>query len=501
MSRNFASSMVQLSPSSGLDVHAYLVLKQKPTRQEQKLKTLHKYLQKYSSGWKKHLEMADLLYETGQWSEAITEYYLVIKEQPQVIKPYLKLGKILQLSNRNNEAVLVYTEALNLAKREATKQHLTGLIESCHGNIRAAIIAFKSATSLEPKNIVHWMALGQLQMVAEHLIVALATFKTVLDLDPNNFMGLIYSYDLLLALGNLPEAAKCLQHIGEIVPQDSQTLKRLITHRCRKKLVLGEEGKQTKKLINSLRKKASGIPEVNNLLARFYILRGEQDKGIKISKQFVAENSHNPHAWYYYSRCLSDIGKYETAADAIIKAYQLSLNRYYGNCDREIYRTLCEILPVAGRLEQARDMIAEMLTVFPESWSLWATAGRVLAEHFSENNSAADYSLYSTKIQPQLADTWLCHGKVLFLLGRYKAAVKSLTQSWQLLLPKAKNFQTVSTAFWLGESYQALKQNQSCRAWFEMSYQNTAELIEFDPVLAQSWQEKALARLNKCQGC
>ena len=100
MSRNFASCLVQLSPSSGLDLNAYLVLNRKPIRQEQKLKTLKKYIKQYSSGWKKHLELADLLYEMGRWSEAVPEYHRVIKGQPQLIQPRIQLGKILQLMNR-----------------------------------------------------------------------------------------------------------------------------------------------------------------------------------------------------------------------------------------------------------------------------------------------------------------------------------------------------------------------------------------------------------------
>ena len=376
MSRNFTSCMVKLSPSSGFNLNAYIALQQQPKRQEQRLQTLSKYVQKHSSGWKKRLELADLLYETGQWLEAVPEYYRVIKGQPNLISPRLKLGKILNLINRKKEAASVYIEALKLAKKKATKQHLIGLIESCKSNFPAAISAFKSATVLEPKQIVHWMALGQIQMREEHLLEALSTFETILSLEPENFMGLIYNYDLLLALGNLTEADQCLNKAIEIAPQDIQTLKRLIANRHRKNLVKGSEGKHTKKLINLLQKKAPRTAEFNNLLAQFYILRREQTKGINISKQFLTENSHSPYAWYYYSQRLCDLRKYEAAAEAIMKAYQLSWqrNRY---CEGEIYRTLCEILPLAGRQETVKEIIPEMLELFPNSGNLWVTAGRV----------------------------------------------------------------------------------------------------------------------------
>lgn len=337
MSRNFTSCLVQLS-SSGLNANAYLVLNHKPTRQEQKLKTLQKYVQKYSSGWKKRLELADLLYEMGRWSEAVPEYQRVITGQPQLIEPRFQLGKILQLMNRKEEAIAVYVDAIVIAKKTATKQHLLGLIKSCHGNKEGAIASLKAATVLESKNLAHWMALGQMQMTAEDFTAALSTFATILSIDPDNLMGLIYSHDMSLALGNFTAAERHLQKAVEVAPQDIQTLKRSIAHRCRKRLVLDAEGKQTKKLINSLLKQASSSPEAHNLLAQYFILRGEPDKGIQVLKQLTEDCSKNPHAWYYYSRCLFALGKHEAAAEAISQAYGSSKG------DREIYRALCKSL-------------------------------------------------------------------------------------------------------------------------------------------------------------
>lgn len=345
MSRNFASSVVPISPSSGLNVNAYIALKDKPIRQEQKLKTLQIYIKKYPTGWKKHLELADLLYEMGRWSEAVFEYYQVIEIQPQLIEPHIQLGKILQLMKRREEAIAVYERAIILAKKEATKQHLLGLIKHCQGDDRDAIAALKLATDLEPKNLVHWLALGQIQMKSELPANTLLTFETILSIDPNNLMGLVYGYDLLLALGNFSEAERYLKKAVEVAPQDIQTLKRLINDRCRKKLVFKAEGRQTKRLITYLLKQAPSSPEAHNLLAQYFILRGETDRGIKILKHLTEEYPHNPHAWYYYSQCLFSLGKHETAATAIVKAHELAAG------DREIYRALCEIFATVNQFE------------------------------------------------------------------------------------------------------------------------------------------------------
>ena len=496
MSRNFISCLVQLSPSSGMDVNAYLLLNKKTTRQAQKFEALKKYIKQYSSGWKKRLELADLLYETGQWSEAVSEYNRVLKGQPQLIKPRIQLGKILQLINRKEDAIAVYKNAVVLAKNEATKQHLVGLIESCQGNPKAAITGFKSATMLEPKNLAHWLALGQTQMAAEYLAAALSTFETILTLDPNNFMGLIYSHDLLFELGNLPEAEKHLNKAVEVAPQDIQTLKRVIANRCRKRLVFDIEGKQTKKLINVLLKQASTSPEAHNLLAQYYISRGEHQTGITLLAQFTAEQSNNPHTWYYYSRSLLEIGEHELAATAILRAYQLSSGRGRSG-EPEIYRALCEILPATGRLDKIQSIIPEMLDHFPERWSLWATAGRVLVKHFNQIDIGCRYSRQGTRLQPQLAEAWFCYGRVLSLAEKHEDAIAALTQGWQLLSPETKDLKSVSAAVWLGEIYQQLGSDQTSQEWLQIACQQGAELINFVPIIANYWQNRALEKMKR----
>lgn len=433
MSRKHTSCMVQLSLNSGLDLNACLILAQKPTRQSQKLQTLRKYIKNYHSGWKKRLELADLYYEMGRWIEAIEEYQRVIRGQSQLLQPRLQLGKILALLNRTEQAIAVYQDAATVAKNQSTKQHIRGLIYSCQNNIQGAIAAFESATTLEPDNLAHWLALGQIQISAEHLAEALSTFERVLSFNPNNLMALTYLYDLLLGLDNLAEAEKCLQKLVEIAPQDIQTLKRLIADRCGKRLVSDAPGKQTKKLITSLLKQAPYSAQAGNLQAQYYILRGETAKGIKILEQFTQTYARNPQAWYYYARCLFDLGKHKAAATAILTADRLS------NGDREIYRAAAEILSATGELDRARSIITEMLERFPYSWSLWTTAGKILVQYFQEYELGCSYSLHGTTLQPELAEVWLRHGKVLSLAGRDEEAIAVLNRGWKLLPDKNSN--------------------------------------------------------------
>ncbi|WP_460205371.1 hypothetical protein [Scytonema sp. NUACC21] len=69
MSRNAVSCVVSLTQPSGVELSVNLVLDEKPTRQDQKLKTLSQYVQQYPSGWKKRLELANVLYAMGRWEQ------------------------------------------------------------------------------------------------------------------------------------------------------------------------------------------------------------------------------------------------------------------------------------------------------------------------------------------------------------------------------------------------------------------------------------------------
>src|SRR5205085_5833111 len=135
-----------------------LVLEDKPIRQDQKLKKLSKYLQQHPSGWKKRLELADLLCSMGNWQQAVLEYRQVLERQPQLMEVQLQLGKILQLMGRNAEAIVVYQSALPKSGNVATQHHVNGLIEVCRCCPQQAVRMFEEAASTEPDNPAHWYA-------------------------------------------------------------------------------------------------------------------------------------------------------------------------------------------------------------------------------------------------------------------------------------------------------------------------------------------------------
>jgi tetratricopeptide (TPR) repeat protein len=549
-----------------VELNAYLVLDNLPTRIDQKLKTLSQYVQQYPSGWKKRLELANLLYAMGRIEQAVEEYRQVISRQQPLIGVRLQLGKLLQLMGQEAEAIAVYETALPLVRNQATRQHIGGLIAVCRGDTQGAIQAFESAASLEPDNAAHWLALGQMQMGREDAVAALRAFDTVLSLNPDDIVVLIDSYDASQAVGNVREAQRRLSRVLELAPDDFRALKRLADTRCRMRLVSGEAGKQTKQIISSVLRLAPNAADAHELLAYYHVFRGEWEKGVGVLQQFTEQHPNNPSGWYYYGRCLFQTGEYQGAALAMLKAYCLYPN------DCEIYRALCEILPVTspstpldppqppyppnpplvrgdvrnrGESQEAKlsnctggtplkvplfkgdlggsnrclkvplvkgdlggsncqvtlaSIVEEMLERFPERWSVWTTAGRVLVECFQEIERGCGVSVRGTQLQPQLPDAWFRHGRVLALAGKHREAVEALQHGWQLLPEAGGYLQSVSAAVWLGESCRVLGDEVASRRWLEKACQFTQELMEFEPAMACYWQGRALLGLGDVKG-
>src|SRR5919202_583002 len=505
MSGYFATSLVQFCQSSGLEMNVHLFLEEKPTRQEQKLSTLSKYVQNYAQGWKKRLELADLLYEMGNWQQAVAEYRQVIERQPQFLGVQLQLGKLLQIMGREEEAQEVYEKALVCSNNEATQHHIKGLIAVCRGEREKAIIAFNLAARLEPDKVVHWLALVQVHQQLENHLGVLSALEQVWAINPTDVVALIYSYDASQEVGDIPAAREQLSKVIALVPHDFRVLQRQIEQRFQMRLVSGIEGKLTKKMINSLLLQAPHAAEAHNSLAYYHIFRGDWQQGVEVLAKFTAEHPHHPYAWYYYGRCLFDTREYQKAAQMMGKAYHL----YPDDC--AIYRALCEILALEphplplsykergvrgeGSKTTLASIVEEMLKRFPERWSVWATAGRVLVEHFQEFERGCSVSEQSIKLQPQLADAWFPHGRVLALAGKHREAVEALEKGWELL-PAGGYLQSGPAAVGLGESYRVLGDVGASKRWWEVAGEGCHELREFNPAMADYWLGRALVGLK-----
>ena len=323
MSKQLFTRVLNLSQSSGKEININLFLPEKPVREKQKLKTLIKYIQKYPSGWKRRLELADLLFGMGRWAEAIEQYRLVVTRQPQLITVKLKLAKILQLMEQKEEAIAIYEQCVSTVDNllvsaslsleierstQASKFHILGLIGLCRQHLSEAVKALTKATQLEPNNPSHWLALGKVQVQLGNNLEAVIAFNEILSRCPQDLIALLDIYDALITLDHQQSenltisssktlwfalAETRLNQAIAIAPNDYQVLRRRIIHRCDKKQVLGKEGKETKKLINLLGKMTPNLREINHLNNYYNRVKKEIETQIRSSHKL--NHTSNPN--------------------------------------------------------------------------------------------------------------------------------------------------------------------------------------------------------------
>ena len=109
------------------------------------------------------------------------------------------------------DAIALYESAKALTRNDATFEHITGLIETCHRRTQDAAKFFERATLLEPENTFHWLALGLTYLETEAPSEALRAFDVVLKLNPNDIVANSHTYDALIAVGDVEEAQQRLQ--------------------------------------------------------------------------------------------------------------------------------------------------------------------------------------------------------------------------------------------------------------------------------------------------
>jgi tetratricopeptide (TPR) repeat protein len=137
-----------------------------------------------------------------------------------------------------------------------------------------------------------------------------------------------------------------------------------------------------------------------------------------------------------------------------------------------------------------------MLWRFPEQWSVWTTAGLVLAGWFKDGERTCTVASRGPQLQPHLADAWFQHGRVLALAGRYKEAITALEEGWKWLPEEEGYFQSTPAAMWLGESYRALGDEAKTLVWYEESVRHALKLTAINRAIAHYWRGKVLAALD-----
>ncbi len=483
MSSITATTLVPLHPATGMELTAQIPFQKRPTRLQTRFKTLKKYVAQYPRGWKKRLELADVLYGLGQWSEAAQEYRIVLERQPHLLTVRLQLGQILRMLDRSQEAIALYQGALDQTMDCATRNHLEGMIYECQQHHASATLAYQKAIDAETTNAAHWYALAQSYIQQDRVEAAIHTYDKIFALQPEDAIALSRSADLLWGLSAYPESMRRTERVLAIAPDHAPAVKRQLDHRCRTGLVNGPEKAITEKLLKQLQTLSPHTPELIQSQAYFQFYQGDSTWGRQQFADYCREHPNNPFGWYYNAGFLYDMGEISAAAASIGQAYQLCPT------DRGIFQHLCQLLTLT---QQDVNLKQALETAIKTGYgSLDLIAGRTLVEHYAEIQRGCDLAKNAVQRQPDHAEAWFQYGEVLALSQHYQDAITAIERGWTRLSSQWFCASSIPAAVSMATCYQALGNTDQAVSWWHEVLERSQLLCPFFPRKSKGWQNRA----------
>lgn len=464
----------QITLNSGIILDTYIPLNKKPVRQKMKEKTLNTYIRRFPNGWKKHLELANLLYSVNRWKEASEMYQEVLKRKKRLINVRIGLGEMYHLMQKEEKSVELYESALPIAHSPGTKHHVKGLIEMEKKNYKEAIQEFKKSIIEESRHEAHRLRLGMVYQEMDQQEKALICFNEVLDINPKNIVALTNGAEILMKTGR-PSIA--LTQAQKILTQDKTNIPalRMLAHdRCRRLLVFQEEGTETRLIIKKMEKQAPKVADVMETLAFYHIARGEWDKGLDLLDNFTKEYKNSPAGWHHYAKWQYRTGRSYDACETILKAWSLYKN------DPEIHKTACEILSYAKQWDLLRIVIEDMLSRFDKMWSVWNAAGMAMV-HRQDNKIVSDYALKAVTLQSAVPETWFQAGYIFKLMDNMKYAISAFEIGWRRIKERQSTAYAAYAAICLGEYYLEVDDSNRSDSLFNEAGSLITSIEEYNP--------------------
>lgn len=374
------------------------------------IEALIRRLERHPRAWKKRLELADLCYYSGRWTEARSYYEATLEINPGCFVAVLRLGDMLRHEQQPEAEARVYRAALAQAPPLALEALLEARLLAAEGQDEEAVSAFRRALALDPREKAGYAglhrALGRLSRYDEQL----ANLDQLRALDPDDRLALIGVYTPCAWLRRFDIARPLLERAVALDPNDPMAIKHLFQVRMNLHLYDTETLQWAERLVQIAPQFVASWGE----LAWIYAELGRDEESLAVLHQFAAEHPHNAEAqaalaWrYHYLGCPAE------SAVCARRAYALDPGDPY----------TCWALCVAGKEEEsaiseeeALRQAAEIAARFPcDAGLLAAVSGVYLkwgrwAEALDTARRAAALSPASVETQGPLAYVYRAVGR------------------------------------------------------------------------------------------
>ena len=315
----------------------------------------------------------------------------VVDWLPEKPGAWYRLGVILRLAGKNDEAIAAYQRAIELDPKDAYPHNGLGNVYWALGCYDEAIAAYQRAIELDPKVAAPHNGLGNVYAQMGRYDEAIAAYQRAIELDPNyahpyHGLGNVYS-----DLGRYEEAIAAYQRAIELDPKDAYP---------------------------------------HNGLGNVYRALGRYEEAIAAYQRAIQLDPKDAYPHNRLGSVYADLGRYDEAIAAYQRAIQLDPK------DAAPHNNLANIFVKLGRFDEAQREYNERIRLAPENPFTPLVALGVIARHQGLPESDEHFQRALEHWEAAWRARWQTpagllenKAKALLCLGRKEEALQTLAQA------------------------------------------------------------------------
>lgn len=161
-------------------------------------------------------KISELYLKFNQAEEALKEYLLLLKRDPQNADYLFHIGRIFEDRNRNDKAAAYYKKAGELDPRNAEAHTRLGLILYRAKRSAEARASLDTAVRVQPENYEAWYYIGKILKDNRDCIAAMTAFEKASREPAFKVKSLIERGGCLISLGSLDRAVSELERASKL---------------------------------------------------------------------------------------------------------------------------------------------------------------------------------------------------------------------------------------------------------------------------------------------
>lgn len=414
---------------SGEQYVALLPVGERPTTWSQAREhSLMRYIEKHPTGWRRQLELAEMLLFAGRNEEAFDRYRELVVRGKTRAHVKLRFIEALGAAGRKAEAHTMLDQLMSMRMSQAEGAHVRGRLALACRDWQSAVQAFHRAAEQKDTPRANGALLGYALVSSGRPDAAMATLEDVLAATPHDVMALWLSHDAATSMGYHRRPHQLIELAVELDPESVPAILRLAMRSITEAMATGRT-KNAEKLVQQLGRLAPNLAETYACRALLLHAQGKSEEAETLLCTFAATHPRDPRVGLALARILFVVGKKEKALEAIREAMILDTN------DLEICEEAVRILAVL----QPRDtpaLVEEILRRAPEHGPILAMAARALAARGGMEAEAIEIAKRAVKVCPRWPMGWLSLGTLLASLGQHEEVMENLERGMSMLPPE-----------------------------------------------------------------